>query len=416
VVHRTDVLIIGAGQAGLAMSHCLTGMAIDHVIIERGEVGERWRSQRWDSLNLLTPNWMTRLPGYAYGGPDPDGFMHRLDVAAFLDGYRHSFAAPVVTHTQVLAVTAADGGYRVTTDQGEWLARAVVVATGACDLPSVPEFAAGLPADIRQVMPENYHNPETLPAGGVLVVGASATGIQLADEIHRSGRPVTVAAGQHIRIPRHYRGRDIMAWLDACGFLFDQRRPGADAQRLNGQPSLQLVGRADRLSLDLPHLAEKGVRVLGHATGVSHGTVTFAHNLAEELEAAEQRRRRLLARIDSFIVESGTAAPEDPLAWLPPERFGCFLSRLDLRAAGIRSVVWATGYRRHYPWLELPVFDGAGEIRNTGGVTELPGLYVIGLPFMRHRSSTFIDGVGRDAAFLAGEVARGLNHSTLHVA
>ena len=410
MAQRIDVLIIGAGQAGLAMSRCLLETGIDHVLIERGDVGERWRSERWNSLRLLTPNWMTRLPGYSYAGNDPDGFMRRAEVVRFLETYRSSFDAPVVARTSVLDVSRDGDGYRVTTDRGVWTARGVVVATGACDQPCVPALASDLPHDIEQVVPERYCRPDDLPAGGVLVVGASATGIQLADEIHRSGRPVTIAAGRHVRVPRSYRGRDIMAWLDACGFLDERRSPDADSRQLNRQPSLQLVGHPDRRCLDLPRLAEAGVRVVGHAVGAVGNRVAIAPDLTQECAAAEDRRRKLLTRIDAFIDETGLDAPDDPLVWAQPDKIVSNITRLDLRVAGIRTVVWATGYRRTYPWLRIPVLDVAGEIRNTGGVSPSPGLFVLGLPFMRRRSSTFIDGVGRDAEELSSEVARHLKH------
>lgn len=407
---QTDVLIIGAGQAGLAMSRCLTDADIDHVLIERGDVGERWHSERWESLRLLTPNWMTRLPGYSYQGTDPDGFMRCMEVVRFLETYRSSFDAPVMTHTRVLDLSSEGSGFRVTTDGGVWTARSIVVATGACDRPNVPAWASGLSHDIEQIVPERYRSPRDLPAGGVLVVGASATGVQLADEIQRAGHQVTVAAGRHVRIPRCYRGRDIMAWLDACGFLDEGRSPDADARELIRQPSLQLIGHPGRHALDLPRLAECGVRIVGHAIGADGDRLDVAPDLSHECMAAEERRRKLLARIDTFIEDHGLNAPQDPLAWAWPGVISSKINRLDLRAAGIRTVVWATGYRRSYPWLRLPVFDAAGEIRNIGGVSDMPGLFVLGLPFMRRRSSTFIDGVGRDAEDLLASIARHLNH------
>ncbi len=410
MVQHTDVLIVGAGQAGLAMSRCLTEAGIDHVLIERGDVGERWRSERWQSLRLLTPNWMTRLPGHRYAGRDPDGFMRRTEVVRFLETYGSSFGAPIIARTRVLELSRIGEIYHVKTDRGDWIARSVVVATGACDKPCVPAMAADLPGDIEQVVPERYCRPGDLPAGGVLVVGASATGIQLADEIHRSGRPVTIAAGRHVRVPRSYRGRDIMAWLDACGFLAEGRDPDASSRQLNRQPSLQLVGHPDRRSLDLPGLAQRGVRVVGHAIAASGSTIRIAPDLPQQCAAAEERRRKLLARIDAHISGAGLDAPIDPYAWTQPEDIGYRITRLNLRATGIRTVVWATGYRRCYPWLSVPVLDETGEIRNVGGVTPAPGLFVLGLPFMRRRSSTFIDGVGRDAEELAVEVARHLRH------
>ncbi|MCI5075898.1 NAD(P)/FAD-dependent oxidoreductase [Oricola sp.] len=409
MAQHIDVLIVGAGQAGLSMSHCLASAGIEHVVIERGEVGERWRSERWKSLRLLTPNWMTRLPGHRYAGNDPDGFMRRGELVRLLETYGSSFAAPVQAQTRVLDVSRVGAAYHVRTDRGDWIARAVVVATGACDRPVVPAIAADLPKGVEQIVPERYCRPHDLPAGGVLVVGASATGVQLADEIHRTGRPVTVAAGRHVRVPRSYRGRDIMAWLDACGFLDERRSPEDSSDRVNRQPSLQLIGHPDHRSLDLPRLAARGVRVIGRALAVNGASVAIAPDLPQQTASAENRRRKLLARIDAYVAEAGIDAPHDPAAWAQPHDVGYGLTRLDLRATGIRTVIWATGYRRTYPWLNVPVLDEAGEIRNAGGVTPVPGLFALGLPFMRRRSSTFIDGVGRDAEELVVDIARHLN-------
>ena len=219
---RTDVIIIGAGQAGLAMSHCLTMRGIDHLVLERGRIAERWRSERWDSLKLLTPNWMTRLPGWRYDGPDPDGFMDMAEVVAMFERYQRSFSAPVNAPARVIKVSRSGNGYFVQTSRGAFQARAVVIATGHCDRPHIPEIARGLSGSIRQIVPSHYRNAAELENAGVLVVGASATGIQLAQEINNSGRPVTLAVGHHTRLPRSYRGRDIMDWLERIGTL-DQR-------------------------------------------------------------------------------------------------------------------------------------------------------------------------------------------------
>jgi putative flavoprotein involved in K+ transport len=218
----TTVTIIGAGQAGLAMSRCLTDRSIDHVLLERGTVGQSWRTERWDSLRLLTPNWMTRLPGWSYSGPDPDGYMSAAEVASFLDGYRRSFDAPVVGDTRVDLVTPSDTGYTVITNRGHVRTKSVVIATGACSTPHVPAISGELPGHIQQISPTNYRNPGQLDDGGVLVVGASASGAQLADELSRSGRDVTIAVGDHVRLPRSYRGMDIHWWMDQLGTL-DER-------------------------------------------------------------------------------------------------------------------------------------------------------------------------------------------------
>ena len=404
---RTDVVVVGGGQAGLAASSCLQARGMDHVVLERGRIAERWRSERWDSLRLLTPRWQSRLPGFSYRGPDPDGFMSRREVIGYLEAYARSFAAPVEEGVAVLAVERDGDGYRVTADRGEWRAESVIVATGHCDRPHVPALAAELPSDVVQLVPTRYRNPDALPAGGVLVVGASATGIQLADEIHRSGRPVTLAVGRHVRLPRSYRGRDVMAWLDATGFLDEGAEAVADLEAARRQPSLQLVGRLDRRTLDLGVLLDAGVRLVGRVTAVEGARVLFAEDLAETAAAAERRLARLLGRIDAYVARSGQTAvpPAEPLRPIAPPPAP---ATIDLRAEGIRTVMWATGYRRSYPWLRVPVLDGRGEIRHVGGITPAPGLYVLGLQFLRRRNSSFLDGVGEDAAALVDHLVRRL--------
>ena len=411
-MRRTQTIVIGGGQAGLAMSRCLTDARVDHVVLERGRVGERWRNERWDSLRLLTPNWQSRLPGFRYDGPDPDGYMSKPDIVDFLDRYARSFPAPVEEGTNVLAVERAGIGYRVSTDRGGWEAPSVVIATGHCDTPLVPGIARQLPADVVQVVPSRYRNPQALPDGGVLVVGASATGVQLADEIQASGRPVTLAVGRHTRLPRVYRGRDILWWFDALGIFDESTEDVFDLAISRSQPSLQLVGRPDRGTLDLPTLQDRGVRLVGRAVGIEGARVNFADDLVAHTAAADARLARLIQRIDVFAARTGLAAevgprePFRPFLWPAPAA-----ATIDLRAEGIRTVVWATGFRRLYPWLKVPVLDARGEIRHEGGVTAFPGLYVLGLYFLRRRKSSFIDGVGHDALDLTTHLAAHLRRA-----
>lgn len=390
------------------MSAALGARCIDHVLIERGRVAERWRTERWDSLRLLTPNWMTRLPGMSGDGPDPSGFMGRDEVVRLLDTYRTRIDAPVLDRTRVIRVATDTAGYRVTTDRGDWRARAVVIATGACDRPLLPGWARALPGRVHQVVPEAYRRPEDLPPGGVLVVGASATGVQLAAEIHASLRPVTLAVGSHARLPRSYRGRDIMEWMHLCSLLDQHISDVRDPEAARRQPSLQLIGRRN-ISLDLPRLARSGVSIVGRATGVSGARVALSADLGTEIAAAERRRQRLLARIDTHVSEHRIDAPEDPGAWETPAVTAPVRTDLDLRGSGIRTVLWATGYRRDYSWLDVPVLDAAGELRQSCGVTPAPGLYALGLRFQCRRNSSFLGGVGRDAEMLAGQISRQLN-------
>jgi putative flavoprotein involved in K+ transport len=401
---RTNTIIIGGGQAGLAMSQRLTDRRVDHAILERGRVAERWRSERWDSLRLLTPRWQSRLPGWSYRGPDPDGFMTKSEVIEYLAGYARSFDAPLHTGVTVTSVERDLGGFRVQTDLGVWRAANVVIATGHCDRPYVPPMAAEIPARIAQLAPTRYRNPGQLPDGGVLVVGASATGIQLAAEIARSGRPVTLAVGRHIRLPRNYRGRDIMAWFDEMSVLSQNASQVWDLDASRRQPSLQLIGSEDHRSLDLNLLQEQGARIVGRAIGADGRRLFLADDLAASVERAEGKMREQLDRVDSFIARTGLGAEfpaEDrPRQIRVPEAPGL----LDLEAEGINAVLWATGYRREYPWLRVPVLDANGELRHDGGVTPQPGLYALGLRFMRRRNSNFLDGVGADAEELAEHI------------
>jgi putative flavoprotein involved in K+ transport len=411
-MRRTDVVIVGGGQAGLAMSRCLSADRIDHVVLERGRLAERWRSERWDSLRLLTPNWMTRLPGFQYDGPDPDGFMTAGELAAFLERFASTFPAPLETDTAVEAIEidTSDHAFLVTTARGVWRTRNVVLATGYADRPRVPALAARLEGRVHQVVPGEYRNPGMLPAGGVVIVGASATGIQLADEIHASGRPVVISTGHHLRVPRRYRGRDIMWWLDRAGMLDATSESVFDLEASRETPSFQLVGRPDRATLDLERLRRSGVIVTGRLAAIDGHRLLFDDDLVKTTAAADLKLANLLLRLDRAAAGAGfDSEVDDPEPFEP--LWPAFVSAphdLDLDAAGIETVVWATGYRRTYPWLKIPLLDARGELIHDGGVTPCAGVYAMGLPFQRTRKSAFIDGVGADARVLSEHIARRL--------
>jgi len=407
VPHATTV-VIGAGQAGLAMSRCLSELGVEHVVIERGNVAQRWRTQSWDSLHLLTPNWMTRLPGFRYEGSDPNGFMSVPELIALLERYAAASRAPMVTDTTVVSVERADDGFRVATDRGVWSTDSVVVATGYCDRPAVPAASRRLAPSITQIVPADYRRADQLPAGGVLIVGASSTGVQLADEIQQSGRQVTLAVGRHTRLPRQYRGDDILRWLDRLGVLTQSAEAVHAIEASRQQPSLQLVGRSDHSSVDLATLHAIGVRLVGRVRDATGHAVSLADDLIATTAAADIKMADILTRIDQFITTQrwSTTSPEPfrptwPLATDPPDF-------LDLEAEGIDTVIWATGYRRAYQWLRVPVLDARGEIMHVGGITPAFGLYVLGMNFQRRRNSSFIDGVGGDAWAIAEEIARSI--------
>jgi putative flavoprotein involved in K+ transport len=393
------------------MSRCLSDRSIEHVVLERGRVAERWRSERWDSLRLLTPNWQSRLPGFRYQGADPDGYMTMPEVIEQFERYARASQAPVETGTSVRRVRRAAPGYQIETNRGSWRARNVVVATGYCDTPFVPPTGQHVSRAIHQLVPGRYRNAAQLPPGGVLVVGASASGLQLADELRRAGRPVTLAVGRHIRLPRLYRGRDIMWWLDAMGVLHEPASAVADIRVSRKQPSLGLVGHPDHRSLDVGTLLQRGVRLVGHAVGADGTTITFEDDLVASVAAADAKLAGLLARIDAFIESDAVEGPVpagEPFVPCWP-RLVPSATRLDLRAEGITSILWATGFRRLYPWLQVPVLDRRCEIQHRSGVTPSPGLYVLGLQFQRRRNSAFIDGVGDDAAYLAEQIAHAVD-------
>jgi putative flavoprotein involved in K+ transport len=394
------------------MSRCLTERSIVHIVVERGEVANSWRTERWDSLRLLTPNWQSRLPGFGYDGDDPHGYRTMPEVIDFLDRYATVISAPVQTNTKVTSVSAADSGFVVATDQGTWHCRTVVLASGACNVPRVPAIAAAVPSGIATVTSMDYRNPRQLEDGGVLVVGASATGTQLADEIHRSGRQVTLAVGEHVRAPRVYRGKDIEWWMDVAGVHDERYDKVDDIDRARRVPSLQLAGSPERTTLDLNALSGIGVTLVGRLAGIFDGKAQFSGSLHNNCAMADLKMNRLLGTIDEWATENGLDGEVDAPHRLAPTKVESAppLSR-DLTKGEIRTIVWATGYRPDYSWLHVPVLDRKGQVRHDGGITAHPGMYLMGMQFLRRRKSALIDGAGEDARDLSGHLASYLHHS-----
>ena len=389
------------------MSRCLTERAIDHVVLERGEVANSSRTERWDSLRLLTPNWQSRLPGFGYEGEDPDGYRSMPETIAFLDRYAGVISAPVETHTTVTSVTGDDPGFKVSTDQGDWRCRTLVLASGACNIARVPALAEAVPPGIAMLSTMDYRNPDQLDRGGVLVVGASATGTQLADEIHRSGRPVTISIGEHIRAPRVYRGRDIEWWMDAAGVLDERYDEIEDINRARKLPSLQLAGTANRTTLDLNALAGIGVKLIGRLAGINDGKAQFSGSLRNQCALSDLKMGRLLDTIDEWASENGLDSEVEPAHRLDPTAIDDAPPLgMNLNNGEIKTILWATGYYPDYSWLNLPVFDRKGRIRHDGGiVTEVPGMYLMGIQFLRRRKSALMDGVGDDAQDLSAHLS-----------
>ncbi|GAB2957586.1 NAD(P)/FAD-dependent oxidoreductase [Nonomuraea fastidiosa] len=376
------------------------------MVIERGEVANSWRRERWDSFRLLTPNWQSRLPGLAYDGPDPDGYMTTKEVTQFIERFAALAGAPVRTGTTVTSVRRSGDGYHVTTDRGEIACRTVVIASGACNLPSVPSFSEAVPAGVRQITPYEYREPGRLPDGGVLVVGASATGVQLAAEVRASGRPVTLSVGEHVRLPRTYRGRDVLWWMDASG-VWDQRYDELDdLTRARRLPSPQLVGTPERATLDLNALTDMGVELVGRWAAVRDGKALFSGGLRNVFSLADLKMNRLLGTFDEWARESGRDGEVGPVERFEPTRVPASARwQIDLGSGEFSTIIWATGFRPDYRWLDVPVLDEKGHLRHDGGVVDSPGMYALGLPVLRRRRSTFINGIEDDAREVIAHLA-----------
>jgi len=378
-------------------------------VLERGEVANSWRRERWDSLRLLTPNWLTRLPGQHYDGPDPDGYMTSGEVAEFIDRFARAVRAPVRTGTEVLSIRPDGAAYHVLTGRGEFRSRAVVLAGGACNIATVPAAGTDVPGAVAQLTPLGYRGPDRLPDGGVLVVGASATGVQLAAEIRRSGRPVTLAVGEHVRLPRVYRKRDVLWWMHHSG-VWDQRHDEIDdLDRARRLPSPQLVGTPERATLDLNALTALGVELVGRLAKVRDGVALFSGGLRNVCALADLKMNRLLAAFDEWARADGRESDVGPPEQFPPTVVPARTRlRLDLRGDRIGAIIWATGFRPDYRWLDVPVLDGKGRLRHEGGVVDAPGLYALGLPMLRRRRSSFINGIEDDARAVIGHLAAAL--------
>lgn len=399
---HVNTIIIGAGQSGLVMSTQLAARGIDHVILERGQVANSWRSERWDSLSLLTPNWMNGLAGQAYDGPNSDGFMSVSELIARFDDAAATISAPVKTETTVLSIDKSSAGYVVQTDQGAMRSANIVMANGACACPKVPGFASNVPQTVQQFTPHRYKRPDDLPDGKVLVVGASASGQQLAREIQASGRQTTLSVGTHLRFPRTYRGKDIMMWLDVIGATTASYTEVDDLVRVRRTPSLTLVANE---TIDLNSLQGEGIEITGRLAAISEGKALFSGSLANLCEVADLKMNRLLTSIDEWVDNNGLNSMVPAPERFEPTRIPAAPKlKIDLAGEGFKAVLWATGYQPDFQWLNLPVFDRKGQLVHDGGIVGA-GLYAMGLPYMRQRQSTFLSGAQDDAAALATHLA-----------
>ena len=403
--HHT-VIVIGAGQAGLSMSWHLTRRGVDHVVLERDTIAHEWLDGRWDNFTLVTPNWQCVLPGYAYDGDDPDGFMTRDLVYDFVRRYADSFGAPVREHVAVLSVQQAPGGgYAVSTSAGAMTADQVVVAVGGYHVPSIPRLAERVPETITQIHSSRYRSAAALPPGGVLVVGTGQSGAQIAEDLHLEGRQVHLVAGSAPRVARFYRGRDCVAWLQDMGVYDVSISEHAGGLSKRESTNHYVTGRDGGRDIDLRAFALDGMRLYGRLTDVgSDGVLRFAPTLEQSLDAADAVSEGIKNDIDAYIARAGLDAPVEE-RYTPVWRPESEPTELDLEAAGVTSVVWAVGFRRDYRWLKVGVFDGEGHPAHTRGVTAAEGLYFLGLPWQNTWGSGRFAAVARDAEHLAEQRA-----------
>ncbi|HKR48514.1 MAG TPA: MSMEG_0569 family flavin-dependent oxidoreductase [Pseudonocardiaceae bacterium] len=408
-LHHSAV-VVGGGQAGLSMSYCLTRHGVDHVVLERDRVGHEWRDRRWDSFCLVTPNWQCRLPGFPYAGDDPDGFMGRDEIVRYIKEYAKSFSPPIIEGTAATRLRRdRKGRYLVGTGRGELIADQVVLATGPYQVPLIPRLADRLPDGLTQLHSCDYHSPEQLPPGEVLVVGTGQSGCQIAEDLHLAGRRVHLAVGSAPRVARFYRGRDVVAWLADLGYYRKAVGEFANADAVRFRANHYVTGRDGGRDIDLRAFTRGGMRLYGRLTGVTNTTLRFASDLERNLDNADAVADSIKDSIDSYIDNHGINAPTEPRytpVWTPERE----LTQLELRDTGVTSVIWSTGFGRDDRWIEVPVFDGRGYPTHDRGVTSSPGLYFLGLPWQHTWGSGRLSGVADDAAYLTERITTDSDH------
>jgi putative flavoprotein involved in K+ transport len=404
VVSNHSVIVVGGGQAGLSMSWYLKQLGIDHLVLEKHRAGHAWRSERWDSFCLVTPNWQCQLPGYPYAGPDPHGFMLRHEIVEYMDGFVTSFAPPLCEGVTVQSVHShAKRGFMLDTTEGRFSADQVVIAAGGYQIPVIPRCAERLRADIAQINASTYRNPQSLPEGAVLVVGSGQSGAQIAEDLHLAGRQVHLCVGDAPRVARRHRGKDVVEWLHLMGYYDLPVHEHPLREGVRDKTNHYVTGRDGGRDIDLRQRACEGMELYGRLRDVVGDTLLFDTDLGRCLDQADQMSESIKASIDTFItkkaIDAPPAEPYNP-SWAPrAER-----PELDCRAAGITSIVWCIGFRTDYGWIDLPVFNGRGQPAHVRGVSAVPGVYFLGLPWLYTWGSGRFSGVARDAEYLAEHI------------
>lgn len=406
-METVHTVIIGGGQAGLATSYCLKQQNIEHVVLEQAaQAGNAWRNFRWDSFTLVTPNWALRMPGDPYKGDDPDGFMPRDEVVAYFEHYINAFNLPIRYGIHVTEINVQPGGegYIIHTSGESFTAKNVVIATGLLQGPKIPKFGGNISSRVLQIHSTQYRNPQQLPQGAVLVIGSAQSGAQIAEELYQDGRKVFLAVGGAGRVPRRYRGKDIVFWLDKIGF-FDRTPDMLDSPKSRFAGNPHVSGKNGGHNINLHQFVRDGVQLLGHAIGGDNEKVLFAGDLKQSLEKADQAEANIIKKIDDYILSKGLDVPHETLPELRDGYAVPEITEMDLIKENIGTIIWAQGFSFDFSMVKLPVFDEAGYPIQKRGVTEFPGLYFVGLPFLYKMKSGLLIGVGEDAEYIASHAA-----------
>jgi putative flavoprotein involved in K+ transport len=401
------VAVIGGSQAGLAMSYHLSANNIDHIVFEKNRTAHAWRTQRWDSFCLVTPNWQCKLPGFDYPGNDPDGFMVRDDIVTYVEEYARRIGAPLRENTGVTALTRHDGKFHLETTGGAFTADAVVLAVGGYHRPNIPLLAERLPASIVQLHSSTYRNSRQLPPGEVLVVGSGQSGCQIAEDLHLDGRKTHFVVGSAPRCPRGYRGKDAVDWLADLGQYDLPVDQHPMREKVRKKANHYLTGRDGGRDIDLRKFAREGMQLYGRLTDYADGRLRFADDLEKNLDAADNSYNNICALIDKYIADNSIVAPAGhryTATWRPQAA----ATELDPAESNITSIIWSTGFRSDWSWVDLPIFDGTGYPTHRRGVTTVQGVYVLGLPWLYTWGSGRFVGVGRDAGYLAARIVEHL--------
>lgn len=406
------VIVVGGGQAGLAISYCLKAKSIDHIVLEQNQIGYSWQEKRWDTFCLVTPNWQCTLPGYHYPGDDPEGFMGKDEIVAYIKDYAKSFSPPIIEGVEVLQVSKnqSQGLFELTTSRGNYTADRVVVATGNYHLPKIPGVAERLSEDIVQLHSSDYKNPQSLPEGEILVVGTGQSGCQIAEDLHLAGRQVHLCVGSAPRSPRKYRGKDVVDWLDKLGYYDLTIDEHPDRASVRTKTNHYLTGRNGGHEIDLRTFALEGMQLYGSLKDIRGNNLKFKPNLQQNLDRADEVAESIKKTIDEYITKNQISAPIEP-SYQPVWQPEIETLELNYQQANISSVIWCTGYQTDFSWIDIPVFNGKGYPSHNRGVTSVRGLYFLGLPWLYTWGSGRFSGIARDAEYLCDYIVARMKYT-----